>query len=188
MKKYNIQVYLNRITIPYKSDFKKAGKYHQRHGVDVKFHFMHVDVMGYQSVLYTHANGFKQYILSGADKLVTTDPKRDANIFVFDMNEWATPTGSQFPLKPETPNGSCMLIGGKPFISIGTYILDHANGQTWIQIAHEIMHSYVQNASQKGIQIQDVMDTYKENSNPDSPTGNFAEQWALLKPYFTSLI
>ncbi len=184
MKKYNITVYLNRINLPYKKDFKKARAYHLRHGVDVKFHFEHVDVRGYQSVLYTHPNGFKQYILSGADKLIDLNEKTDTNMFIFDMNEWATPSGSPFPLKPETPNGSSMLISGKPFITIGTYKADHDSGETWIQIAHEVMHSYVQNAFVKGIVVQDVMDTYRDNSNPDSLTGNFAEQWALLEPYF----
>jgi hypothetical protein len=77
-----------------------------------------------------------------------------------------------------------MLTNGRPLICIGTYQVDHESGETWIQIAHEIMHSYVQNAYLKGINIKDIMDTYRENNNPDSPTGNFIEQWRLLAPYF----
>jgi hypothetical protein len=183
MKKYTISVNLNRIRTPYKDDFKKARLYHLKHGIDIKFIFRKVDVTGYRSVTFTQPNGFKQYILSGADKLIKIDSEVDANMFVFDMGEWATDDGSPFPLLPETPNGSCMLIGDKPFINVGTYKVDHDSGQTWIQIAHEIMHSYVQNGYLDGVNIPDVMDTYRENGNPDSPTGNFAEQWTLLKNY-----
>lgn len=183
MKKYKIAVFINRVTIPYKKDFKKARDYHLRHGVDIDFTFKNVDVHGYKSVEFIHQNGFRQYILKGAEDLVERKIDVDANMFVFDMNEWANPPLSTFPLKPETPNGSCTLVDGVPFICIGTYLVDHKSGETWIQIAHEIMHSYVRSAYMKGINITDVMDTYRENSNPYSKTGNFAEQWGLLKPY-----
>lgn len=184
MKKYRIIVNLNRVKIPYKKDFRKAYKYHKKHGVDIEFIFREVDVQGYKSVEYVHPDGFKQYILAGVESVVKREADVDANMFVFDMGEWATEPGSKFPLRPDTPNGSCALVDGVPFICIGTYKVDHESGETWIQIAHEIMHSYVKNAYMKGINITDVMDTYRENSNPDSKTGNFAEQWKLLKPYF----
>ncbi len=183
MKNYRITAYINRIHIPYMDDFKKAKKYHRKHGVDIEFVFKHSDVTGYQSVLHTRPDGFTQYVLGGAENLVDIDSASDATLFLFDMNEWATEQGSAFPLKLETPNGSCRLVKGKPFICVGTYITDHRNGQTWIQIAHEIMHSYVIHAFLAGTSVTDVMDTYRENSNPDSPTGNFAEQWKLLKLY-----
>jgi hypothetical protein len=184
IKKYRIIVNINRVTTPYKEDFKKARMYHRKHGVDIDFVFKKVNVQGYQSSLFTHPNGFKQYILKGVENFIRIDRAMDATMFVFDMNEWSAPTGSEYPLKPETPNGSCMLTNGRPLICIGTYQVDHESGETWIQIAHEIMHSYVQNAYLKGINIKDIMDTYRENNNPDSPTGNFIEQWRLLAPYF----
>jgi peptidoglycan hydrolase-like protein with peptidoglycan-binding domain len=53
---------------------------------------------------------------------------------------------------------------------------------TWIQIAHEIMHGLVEMAKCK-----DVMDTYRDNTNPDSPTGNFSEQWGLLSNFLNSM-
>jgi len=183
VKKYKIIVNLNRVTIPYKKDFKKAHRYHRKHGVDIDFIFKEVNVRGYKEVLFVHPNGFKQHILSGAENLIQIDTSVDANMFVFDMGEWATEPGSAFPLRPETPNGSCTIVNNKPFICVGTYIVDHKSGETWIQIAHEIMHSYVRSAYLDGGNIPDVMDTYRENSNPDSPTGNFAEQWRLLEAY-----
>ena len=184
MKKYKVIVNLNRIQTPYKEDFKKAHSYHMRHGIDIEFIFKQVDIHGYQSISYTHPNGFRQYLIKDAENFIELDKKADANMFIFDMEEWATPPGSKYPLKPETPNGSCVLVDGKPFICVGTHKIDHQSGQTWIQIAHELMHSYVQNASMKGIKIKDVMDTYRLNSDPENPQSNFTEQWVLLEPYF----
>jgi hypothetical protein len=183
MKKYRISVNLNRVTTPYEDDFEKTRLYHLKHGVDIEFTFKQVDVSGYQSVIYTHLNGFKQYILAGADTLIALDDHTDADMFVFDEAEWATPPGSPFPLRPDTPTGSCIPINGKPFISVATYPDDHERGVTWVQIAHEIMHSYVQNAYFDGIAIPDVMDTYLYNQEPDHPEGNFAKQWEFLKLY-----
>ncbi len=181
MKKYKIVVNLNRITVPYLDDFEKARKYHAKHGVDVVFDFRKTDVRGYKSYFNIELN---LWMIEGAVKLVDIDKDARANMFVFDMAEWSTKEGSKYPLKKETPNGGCMLIDGKPFICIGTYIVDHNNGQTWIQIAHEIMHSYVQNAYMEGINVTDVMDTYRLNSEPDNLESNFTLQWRLLAPYF----
>lgn len=182
---YKLSINLNRIPDAYKvlEDFEKARLYHAKHGVNLEFHFTKADVHGYTSSVYTHSNGFKQNILTGADKLIIKDPTAEIDMFVFDMAEWATAPGSPYPLKPETPNGSCFPINGKPFICIGTYPTEHANGQTWIQIAHEIMHALVILAGQKGITVNDVMDSYFHNDNPDYPNGNFAQQWELLKPF-----
>ena len=182
-KKYKIAVNLNRVTTPYKKDFEKARHYHSKHGVDIAFIFKKIDVHGYKSEFDENLN---RWLIKGVEGLVDLDHTADVDMFVFDMGEWSTPEGSLFPLKPETPNGSCRLINGKPFICIGTYITDHTKGETWVQIAHEIMHSYVQNAYMRGINVPDVMDTYRDNSNPNSPIGNFAEQWNLLIPYLTA--
>jgi hypothetical protein len=180
-KKYRISVHLNRITVPYQEDFEKARQYHVLHDVDIEFIFKQIDVRGYRSI---YSEKMERYLIEGAEDMIELDSEADANLFAFDQGEWTASSDSAFPLLPETPNGSCATTNGrKPFITIGTYIVEHENGQTWIQIAHEIMHSYVQNAVLKGLFIQDVMDTYRENSNPLSPTGNFSEQWELLQPY-----
>lgn len=89
MKKYRIIVNLNRVKIPYKKDFRKAYKYHKKHGVDIEFIFREVDVQGYKSVEYVHPDGFKQYILAGVESVVKREADVDANMFVFDMGEWA---------------------------------------------------------------------------------------------------
>ena len=95
-----------------------------------------------------------------------------------DPEEWATPKGSKFPLLPNTPTGNCFPYLNKPFINIGIYKDNPIVDEAWIQIAHEIMHALVELAKCK-----DVMDTYRYNTNPDSPTGNFAEQWNLLQDF-----
>lgn len=184
--KYKISVNLNRIPVLYnvQDDFEKARLYHLKHGVELEFVFKNIDVHGYTS--YHQIQPLDRWLIGGAQIIVPLDSRADADMFVFDQVEWANPPGSQFPLKLNTPNGSCFIEGNKPFINIGTYIAEHANGQTWIQIAHEIMHALRCSANLKGFLIQDVMDTYIENANPDSPTGNFAQQWKLLQPFLSA--
>lgn len=152
--KYKISVNLNRITIDWQTAFNKAKAYHLKHGVDIQFIFHQIDVHGYTS----YWNDFKKrWLIQGAENLVTIDPTADANIFVFNEAEWATPAGSQFPLRLDTPNGSCMAINGKPFINIGTYDKED-QAIDWVEITHEICHALVQTANMKGYLIQDVMD------------------------------
>lgn len=175
--KYTINVLLNRIDKKYLPEFEKAKQYYSNHGVDITFNFKDVNVNGYTSTLQSNAMGMKTYMLTGADKLVAIDPMVDATLFAFDMNEWATPLGSQFPLKPDVPSGSCILLK-KPFMNVGisSYI------PAWVTIVHEIMHSLVLSYRLQGGYIQDVMDSYLHNDNPDHPDGNFARQWKLLEP------
>lgn len=179
--KYKIAVNLNRIPDSYKvkEDFDKAKSYHAKHGIELEFTFKNVSLTGYKT--YHQIKPLDRWLILGSHNLVTIDQATDANMVVFDQGEWATPKGSKFPLRPETPNGSCYIFNNKPFINICRFIqLD------WIQIAHETMHSLVYTANIKGFAIQDVMDTYTENNNPDSLTGNFAQQWKLLQPYLNS--
>lgn len=178
--KFSIKVYLNRIPDNYKilDDFELARQYHLKHGVELQYVFVKSDITGYVSTFNALIN---RWLLEDID--ISPDNSFDANMFVFDQGEWATPPGSQFPLKPQTPNGVCYIIGTKPFINVGSYIVDHENGQTWIQIAHELMHALRMSANECGFPVPDVMDSYRENSNPDSPTGNFAQQWSLLENF-----
>lgn len=182
--KYTISVYLNRIS-NYAEDYEKARLYYKKHGVDITFNFKDVSVTGYTSAFKPNAMGMKSYQLIGADKLVTVDPTVDATMFVFDMNEWATPPGSQFPLKPDVPGGNCMLLN-KPFMTVGVHPL--VKESVWVTIAHEIMHSLVYSCRLKGALIADVMDTYLHNDKPDHPDGNFTHQWKLLEPFIYPLL
>lgn len=181
--KYKVIVNLNRIPDSYHilDDFELAKQYHHKHGVDIEFVFSRVDVKAYYS---TFNNQKQRWLITGADKLLQLDQTADVNVFVFNQAEWSTSSGSQYPLKPETPNGSCTLVPPqKPFMCIGAYSAEHTNGQTAIQIAHELMHSLVQNAQLDGVIIHDQMDTYHENDLRDLPDSNFMIQWALLSSY-----
>lgn len=172
-------IHLNRIPQSYDilSDFEKARQYHLKHGVEWENTFRNVSVVGYLNSLYGN-----KWFLMNTEKLIKLEDT-DVNTFVFDMAEWANPTGSMYPLKKETPNGCTYLVGNKPYTTIGTFPSEHESGQTWIQIAHEGMHDIVKIANLQGFNVPDVMDSYKENSNPDSPTGNFTQQWKLLEPF-----
>lgn len=186
--KFKITVHLNRIPLSYKfmDDFEKARLYNLKHGVEWETTFKKVDINGYISEWLPGKN---RWVIKGADTILDLDENADVNMFVFDMGEWANPLGPPLSLKTNTPNGSCRVLPisekYKPFICVGTYIMDHNNGQTWLQVAHEAMHSYVQDANLKNIETPDVMDSYYMNHLPDFPNGNFAFQWSLLKPYLS---
>ena len=126
----NCTVNLNRIPTSYEisADFEIARQYHLKHGVKWNYTFQNTNLTGYTSVWTPCIAGYR-WLLNNTQNLVTIDPKADINMFVFDEAEWATPTGSKFPLLPNTPTGDTILFENKPFINIATYITDHNDGQ-----------------------------------------------------------
>jgi len=170
-----IQVLTNRIS-NYKEDFNKAQKYFNDHGVDFQFSFKPCDVKGYYSEKAHTAAGGEQFILTNVT--VPIDKTFDGTIFAFDLMEWKTPAGSKFPLLPNTPSGSCIMAGGKPFIMLPISPI----GSCYITLIHELMHLL-----NKTFNCKDVMDTYRENDNPNSPTGNFTEQWKILDVFIKNI-
>ena len=117
----NCKVFLNRIPLNYDftADLETARLYHLKHGVFWNFTVVDSDITGYTSV---YNPTLHRWLIEGI-MLVDTDPG-DADMFVFDQNEWASPAGSQFPLLPNTPNGCCQFIvnNGKPLAMVGTYL------------------------------------------------------------------
>jgi uncharacterized protein YcbK (DUF882 family) len=178
--KYTVAVNLNKLSIDWQSDFEKVKQYYLKHNVELSFIFTQTDIKGYTSQ-YDPAT--KRYLVFGTHNMVKINPTTDVNMIVLNQMEWATPAGSQFPLKPETPSGCTYQFGTKPYIVVCTSQFDESNGENWIQIAHELLHSLRITANIKGYPVVDVLDTYRENSNPDSPTGNFTEQWGLLQEF-----
>ena len=184
MKKLKATIFLNRIPITYniQTDFATAQKYHLSHGVEWDLTFVNVDVHGYTSQSVQVPLAGQRWLIENSQNFLTLDPNADVNIFCFDEAEWATPTGSQFPLLPNTPTGCCYLVNGKPFINIACYAFDHNDGQTAIEIAHEQMHALAKMANCK-----DQMDTYYENNLEDLPNSNFMIQWGLLANFLNSM-
>lgn len=186
--KLKLTCFLNRIPASYdfQADFSKAQAYHLKHGIDIVPTFEVIDIHGYVSQLGNTTGGVR-YLINGVEKLVPVDPTADINMFAFDLAEWSNPPGSPFPLRPDTPTGDCYIFNGKPFVNIATYSVMHADGEVWTEIAHEVMHALRMMANIAGFPIQDVMDSYFHNDNPDYPGGNFYQQWTLLQPYLKSL-
>ncbi len=181
-----VAVNLNRVTVPYLEDFEKARQYFLKHGVSFEFIFKNVSVTGYRSEEIVILNGEKRFVVFGAQNLVAQDPKTDIDCFVFNLEEWSNPPGSQFPLKPSAPTGSCFMHKLKPFVNISTYKYNQEHGLTVAEIEHELMHALVILARLKGFAVIDFMDTYVDNFNPDSPTGNFSQTWKSLEPFIKS--
>lgn len=171
--KLRIKTYLNRLKTDYNSDFAKAGLYFKKNGVDITFDFQMVDVQGYtvQSEIFSAG---QRYILEGSYALLPNVTGYDVIMFAFN--------GAEF-IPPAIPTSNCLVINGKPFINLQSHPNDPIN-LDWTTICHEIMHALTRLAWIAGYStIRDNMDTYRENINPDSPTGNFAEQWGYLKPF-----
>ncbi len=181
MNKFKAKILTNRLDYDLTSDINYAIDYNKRHGVDISFDLEKVDIKGYRSVYTQVRPDFNQYILDGAQNHLPQTPGYDITIFAFDLGEWATPPGSPYPLKPTAPSGSCVTSYNKPLINLPVY-KGLANN---ILLVHELQHAVVYIANANGFNVPDVMDTYRENANPDSPTGNFAEQWKLLEPFIS---
>jgi len=175
--KISVNVNLNKLTIPI--DFEKAKAYFTKHGVDIEFTFKQVNVSGYTSQIVTVMGGGQRYVVFGAETLVPITTS-DVNMFVFNQYEWATPPGSPFPLKSDTPTGSCFVYQGKPFVVIPFY------GDTTNLIMHELMHALCKLANLKGFPVQDFMDTYYLNHQPDNTQSNFGQQWVRLEAFVKS--
>lgn len=176
-----VKVLLNRIPFDIAKNIQEVFDYNKSHGVELHFDIEHIDIKGYQSVYTQVRPNWSQYILTGAERIVPLQ-NHDIVLFGFDMDEWKTPIGSKFPLKPEVPSSSCVLWNYKPFINLGLYIPDQLNGINTNTFCHELMHAYRYMANMKGFPVQDVMDTYFHNEDRNFPTGNFVQQWGLLAP------
>lgn len=182
--KFTVTIHQNRITVPLIEDCKKVQLYFSKYKVDIFFTFKKVDVQGYKSVFDSAKN---RWLLQGAEKLIKIDENADANIFAFNQLEWLQGNKLRF----DTPTSHCYPLFIKPFLSIpfinlATHPIEHSIGLTWKSLAHELMHSMVQDASLKGMYVPDVMDTYIHNDDPDHSDGNFARQWKLLESYINS--
>lgn len=78
-------------------------------------------------------------------------------------------------------------IGGAEYIEIPCYPL--ADQIQWIgkTIQHEFMHHLCKVLNGLGGKVIDKMDTYIENDNPDSLTGNYAQTFETLNLYWNLL-
>lgn len=81
-------------------------------------------------------------------------------------------------------------------LEIFTSVLDDGVDFTWVNICHEIIHSFFQRLNLLGIFLDDPMDLmivngvptpYYKNENPYAPDGNFAEAFKRLSPHWHKL-
>lgn len=165
-----IQVFTNRLEIDYKRDFDKAKEYFKGKGLDIEFSFEETNLKNLRWYKVQLPQG-ERILLYPVNLLL---PKHDSDITIFAFN------GKEFKV-PNIPTGKCYMAE-KPYIDVSTHINNPKN-LTYVEICHEIMHGLVYLANSNGFFVRDVMDTYLENFTPNSPTGNFAQQFALLEPF-----
>ncbi len=168
-----IQVY-NNTSIDPVSYLTAMFRYFQKRGVTLNYDILKTSVPVPQSALVNVPLVGSVYVLQGAEKLLPqTD--HDIALFFFDYSNWKAPWYWPWPLWGNLPRDCTYMANGKPFITIGYWPTDQTVGQRFL---HEPMHALA-----KIFGCRDVMDTYLEDSNPDSLTGNFAQQFNILKPY-----
>lgn len=175
MKTFRIQIYTNRISTDLTPYLTTMFQYYKEHGVILNYDITPVDVTGYKSTLTNTQMAGTVYTIQSANTLL---PKNDHDItwFVYDLNEWKAPFWWPYPLWGNVPRDCTDLIDGKPFTTIGFLQSDIINVQQ--RMIHEPMHDLA-----KIFGCPDVMDTYLEDNNPRSLTGNFSQQWNIFKPY-----
>jgi len=195
MKKLSVQLYVNRLGFNITPLLLYVKDYNFRHGIDLQFNTVAVDVTGYKSSDFApirpavSVDGkeviptINYCILLGAPALV---PQSNAaiDIFMFDQSEWATPPGSAYPILPNTPTSDTIWNINKPFINYGVYppIL----GNYMLILIHELIHAFGMIARSEGYNVTDVMDVmmvnglpqaYYLNNDPWNVNGNFTRMW-----------
>lgn len=181
MKTIKVQLYTNRINFDLTPILTYVHQYNQKHGIELHVDIYNVSVNNYTSVYTQVRPGIWYWVLNGADKLVNISTDHDIHIFAFDQYEWKSPAGSKYPLLSNVPTSSTVPINGKPFINLGFYSPDLIGNE--VMFSHELMHAYTEIANASGISAIDQMDTYDQNDNPDSLTGNFSIQWKNINSW-----
>lgn len=176
------KVYLNHITIDYKSLYNQATDYFHRHGINIQFDFVESD---YKNLSYQNIQlpvGARTILQPNMANVVPIDLSYDFTSFAFN--------GEEFP-PPNIPTGFTYLPVTQPFIDV---LLDARTPEAnYLCVIHEHMHALVMKANIAGFPIPIVMDIdlqkryYYNNNQPESIDSNFGEQWILLQSYIKSL-
>ena len=172
-----VLVYLNRIQVDYQSYFLKVQDYFKRHGVDITFNFEQSDIKNLSYIKRQLPQGERILLQPYMANVVPIDASYDINMFVFNQEEF-TP--------PNLPTGYCYCPVKQPFIDIGTH-RNNPPDLTYVEICHELMHSLVILANQRGFNVTDQMDSYLNNFFLEIENSNFGKQWKLLQSYINSL-
>lgn len=168
-----IQVYNNTSIdpIPY---LTKMFQYYQKHGVTFNYDITNTNVPVHQSTIAYNPSVGNVYVIQGMENVLPKN-EHDITLFFFGYDNWKAPWYWPFPLSGNVPRDDTYTTNGKPFINIGYWPTDQTVGQRFL---HEPMHALA-----KIFGCPDVMDSYREDNNPESLTGNFAEQWAIFQSY-----
>lgn len=173
MKIYKIQIY-NNTTVDLSVYLTPMFQFFQKRGVTFNYDITNVFVPVPPSTLVNNPMVGNVYVIEGVEHMLpTTD--HDMTLFFFDYSNWKAPWYWPWPLWGNIPRDSTYLVNGKPFITIGYWPTDQTVAQRFL---HEPMHALA-----KIFGCTDVLDSYYLDSTPDAPNGNFAQQFAIFKPY-----
>lgn len=161
-----IKLYTCNVKANISDDLQKVTEYFNSHHIPVSFEQENT------TVKLPEAN-IKQKLVS------PNDGKYDVVIYMYDRLE-------------QRPDGHGLAENYSKKTSViylPTGVLEDVDGFHFYATAHEIMHFLFHRLLNQGIYLSDpfIMDTYIENTNPYSTTGNFAQAWKLLAPYMSLL-
>lgn len=175
----NIKILLNR-TLPFESELPKVTEFFKTNDILVSFTTQKTDLKCFTSSIQATFMGGMQYQLDSTSIDIVRPYAKDCNILILALN------GEEFGVT--RPSGKChgFITGTCVFINVNADEWSIKN-TLWVEIAHEIMHALVRISISQGKYVEDIMDTYRENNNPYSKTGNFSEQLAHLRQVNPSL-
>ncbi len=171
------KVYLNRVAVDYEALYARTKDYFHRHGVEIDFEFIPSDYKNLSFRVAEFPQGERIILQPTMSSVLPIDSAYDFTSFVFNGREFSP---------PNIPTGFCYPFANGIFIDILTDELNPPD-LDYVMICHEHMHALTYLANQKGFEVQDVIDTYYNNMQPEDADSNFGQQWDLLKDYVKSI-
>lgn len=178
-----ILIVKNRLTVEVQDDVLNAFSWLE-HKTPIKFEISYLETnFDLQYKKFETPEGF--YGTTGTkDKLSPLiKEKYDVIIFMYGNSP-----------NDKTPDGHQLAawtffegLNGAEYIEIPCYSLSDKIGWIGRTIQHEMMHHFCKLLNRLGGKVIDKMDTYIENENPDSPTGNYAQTFQTLNLYWNLL-
>lgn len=124
-----------------------------------------------EEIIYDTENTSKDYLDDTLFK--TNEDIYDVVMFIYEQG--------RFPIYAQAELYSNKLV--KIYVSVNP-IEDNIE-YSWKVMVHELVHAiWFRIMVRDSIWIPNVLDTYFKNEYPYAPDGNFAQQLALLKPYY----
>lgn len=190
--KYKILVLKNSPNIDISENFTEATAFFAKHNISLEFTFKNVDIPVTTKV-YKTLQGFNpvtglpsQIKYYGIANTISLNQNYDGTLFYWDIDTVPAPTDGAIT----------SWCTDYIQLAINKYLKDQ--GKVTNRITHELVHFLCFIARKNGFNVVDEMDEtilatgqripFYKNDDPYALDGNYANTFANLKPYFSSLV